>query len=406
MKITFVSQHYSDGMGYTENILPRVFASMGHDVTVIASNYQVYGNTPSYRENYESFLGPNKCPAGRYAVDGYRLLREPGLECRGYIRIPKLRSLLKEIDSDVVQYGTAASLDVVLSLFDTSRRSKVVFTECHQHSSISWRSSGRSLSAGLRSLGYFLTRTLPVGLAHLRTAGCIAISPDCVDTAINLYGIRKSRVTLLPLGTDTDLMRPAASASDLERVKQIRGAHGFSANDIVVIYTGRFSTEKNPLLAARAIESLRRLNYPIRGLFVGSGAQKEQIEACEGCVVVSFMKYIDLAELYRSADIGVWPRQESMSMLDALATGIPIIVSDTIGEPERIRGCGLQYRENSVDSLASQIRALCEGDGEFRRCLGSSGVAHMRRYYSWRNHAEQRITLYQNALAHRLQDDS
>ena len=98
-------------------------------------------------------------------------------------------------------------------------------------------------------------------------------------------------------------------------------------DEIVCIYTGRFNEDKNPIILARAIHYHRKKYKFFKGIFLGSGDQKGQIEKCEGCVVIPFQKYHDLSNFYRMSDIGVWPKQESTSMIDAAATGIPVVVN-------------------------------------------------------------------------------
>ena len=46
-------------------------------------------------------------------------------------------------------------------------------------------------------------------------------------------------------------------------------------------------------------------------------------------------------------------------MLDAAATGLPLIVSNTVGEAERVKGSGRMYVENDVHSLADARQKLC-----------------------------------------------
>ena len=54
-----------------------------------------------------------------------------------------------------------------------------------------------------------------------------------------------------------------------------------------------------------------------------------------------FIALSELPRFFRSADIGIWPTQEFMSMLDAAACGLPIVVNDTLKAVERIEGNGL-----------------------------------------------------------------
>lgn len=56
MRIVFSTDWYSEGMGYSENILPTVLARMGHDVFVVSSTMQVNGNSPFYADTYEKLV--------------------------------------------------------------------------------------------------------------------------------------------------------------------------------------------------------------------------------------------------------------------------------------------------------------------------------------------------------------
>ena len=74
LKIVVVSAFYSQGMGYSENCLSRTLARLGHDVHVVTSTYNVYGNEALYDETYKAFLGPSQVPPGVCAVDGLSLI--------------------------------------------------------------------------------------------------------------------------------------------------------------------------------------------------------------------------------------------------------------------------------------------------------------------------------------------
>jgi len=57
VRIALITESFSVGMGYTENMLPRYLAKHGHEVRVFCSNLQVYGSQPEYRDVYEPYLG-------------------------------------------------------------------------------------------------------------------------------------------------------------------------------------------------------------------------------------------------------------------------------------------------------------------------------------------------------------
>jgi glycosyltransferase involved in cell wall biosynthesis len=238
----------------------------------------------------------------------------------------------------------------------------------------------------LRRAGYRLTRTLPSFLASLMIEACYAVTPDCYEVARRFYGVPVSKLKLLSLGADTDMFHPAETDEERESRAGLRGRLGYSADDIVCVYTGRFTQDKNPLALALAIDALSRTDPHYKGLFIGDGEQKPEIAACPSTTILPFMTHTELAQHYRAADIGVWPRQESMSMIDAAASGVPIIVSNHMGEPGRIAGNGKMYEENDVGDLIAVIRSFASA--EERRTYGAVGRRKIVDGFSWNSFAQ------------------
>ena len=150
-------------------------------------------------------------------------------------------------------------------------------------------------------------------------------------------------------------------------------------------------------MGAFSIEMLRSLGLPFRGLFIGEGVQKESIKKNTSSVVLNFMPFNQLGAYYRSADIGVWPTNESTSMLDAAACGIPLIVSDGIVYRDHVEGNGLVYKINDLDDLVNKLLSL--RDLAERHRLGSIGAEKMLRDFSWESVAKRRIQDYESALS-------
>lgn len=399
-KVVVVSGFFSEGMGYTENCLPKTLASLGHDVHVVTSNFNVYGNTPEYDKTYRDFLGPADQGARTFTTDGYTVHR---LQCsliRGYVSIHGLGTKLRELAPDVVHCTEIASLQTYkLALMRRSLGFRL-FAETHQHMSVVKPYLKNPNGQFVRRFGYWLTRTLPTSLASRTVEKCYAIAPDCVEVATRFYGVSPSKIRMQSLGTDTLLFRPAESAEEREERRSMREAAGYGATDIVCVYTGRFSKDKNPLVLAQAIDGLVVSGEKrFHGLFVGEGEQRQAILQCGQSQIRSFARHIDLAKLYRMADIAIWPRQESMSMLDAAACGLPLIVSADIGENERVAGNGCVYRENDAADLGRAIVSLVSA--EERASLAAVGRKKMREHFSWTNIAQSIVADYAQAIGSR-----
>jgi glycosyltransferase involved in cell wall biosynthesis len=178
---------------------------------------------------------------------------------------------------------------------------------------------------------------------------------------------------------------------------------GYNASDIVCIYTGRFTQEKNPLIFAEAIEELGKMGYPYRGLFVGDGEQKQAIQNFQYSRVIDFMPFKELPAIYQSGDIGVWPSQESTSQLDAVASGLNLVLTSNIqgyatieseNSEKRPRIVSRSYKHFDKEDLKKQLLSL--ENKTTRAQLSQLGLKEIEEKYSWLKIAKKRILDYSN----------
>ncbi|MEW6469867.1 MAG: glycosyltransferase family 4 protein [Bacteroidota bacterium] len=392
MKIVILSSWFSERMGYIENCLPKSLAKSGHEVHVISSTAQVYYNHPDYKSIYEPFLGPNILDESQKQLEGYTLHRIPFRDVNGKVCFKKLGKTLKGIRPDVVQVFDAFSLTTLQAAFYKLRFGYKLFTANHTVASV-FPLYQKGSGSFFHRAAFYLTRTLPGKVISGLTSQCYPATIDALDIAVRYYGVSPAKVKLAPLGVDTDFFCPLP-ASELEAArKRSRERLGLGNDKILCIYTGRFTRGKNPLVLARAIDRLVSQGEPFEALFMGNGEQLDEIRKCRGCVVHEFVPYHELPGYYHIADIGVWPRQESTSMIDASACGLPIIISNKVMAKERVEGNGLTYDENDVADLSNTILRM--KDPELRKQLGEAGVRKIRDSFSWDKIAQGRIVDYQ-----------
>lgn len=397
MKIIILTTYYSKGMGYTENCLPRSLAKKGFDVHVVTSEHNVYGNSMDYVKNYQDFLGDAKQPCEVYSHDGYTVHRLPSRNLLGYIQIKGLAQKIKEINPDIMHSVAIASVQTYLISLISIYSSFIIFAENHHHISVVKPFLLDRKPHLLKRSIYWLTRTLPTKLASFAVKHCYAVAPDCLEVANRFYGVPLSKLSIQSLGTDTDLFHPAETLEELDARRALRSRLGFTDNDIVCVYTGRFTEDKNPGLLAQAVKAISAKDNRWKGVFVGEGGQREIIKKCSNCQILPFMQHSELADLYRAMDIGVWPRQESMSMLDAISSGLPLVVADSIGESKRVQNNGVLYPENDLEGLMEAIESLVSL--EIRKKLGSNGRQKMVNEFSWDAVAERYVNDYSKALS-------
>lgn len=392
MKIVILSIWYSEKMGYVENLLSKALASLGHEVHVITSTAQVYYNEPNYDIIYKPYLGERIQKESVKEIDGFKLHRLPFLEIGNKIVIKQLGAKLKEIKPDIVQAFDAFSFLTLQGAFYKPILGYKFFTANHIVASVFPLYSNSKVNL-FKRLVFYLTRTIPGRICSWSTSICYPATIDAMEIAVKYYGVQKKKVKQAYLGVDTDIFHPKKESDGSSEVrKQLE----IKESELLCIYTGRFTEGKNPLCLAKAVDKLVEMNEPFKALFLGDGPQVDEIKKMKACIVHDFVPYQELSKYYQIADIGVWPRQESTSMLDATASGLPIIISDRVQAKERVDGNGLIYTENDVDSLIESLLKL--KDEELRAKLANNGVNKIKNKYSWIKIAIERVKDYNSFL--------
>ncbi|MEQ9552807.1 MAG: glycosyltransferase family 4 protein [Coleofasciculus sp. G3-WIS-01] len=398
MRIVLIAETFSKNMGYLGNILPKYLARLGVDVHMIAMDLPHYYQMKDFKETYGNFTDSTVLPPGtveRY--DGYTLHIQAHKRLMGYMRIVGLWDKLQTIRPDIVQSLPAIGwIPLDASLFKPVLKYKL-FTGSHTAASCFPLAKRQTPFWHRERLKCFVTRTILGRLVSLATEKCYAPTKDCAEIAWRFFGVEQHKVEVMHLGVDTDFFFPAISDATVQERKALRQRLGFGENDVVCIYTGKFTEEKNALILAKAISQLRSMGEAFCGLFIGNGLQKKLIQTHSSCRILDFMPFSELAPYYRAADIGVWPTNESTSMLDAAACGIPIIVSDGIVYREHVEGNGLVYKMNDLDDLVRVLLHL--HNFKERKQLGSFGSEKMLKEFSWYSVAKRRLKEYEAALS-------
>jgi glycosyltransferase involved in cell wall biosynthesis len=396
MRIVLISEVFSKNMGYLENLLPKYLARQGAQVDVVASSLPPDYRNQTMESSYRGFADGWR--AGTYDLaDGFRLHILPPVKQSGYIRLAGLDKKLRDLQPGIVQTMTPIGWIAVDASWNQLILRYRLFSGCHYHASVFPLAHKSFSMLNIDRLKCLLQRGIPGRIASLTTEKYYAISQDCAEIAMKFFGVPGGKIALSPLGIDTEVFHPISSAAEESACAQLRAKYGFSNDEIVCIYTGRFSEDKNPLVLAKAVSRLVAKGHPFKALFVGNGPQAAEIEKCPGCFQHPFVPVNELGDLYRAADIAVWPTQESMSMLDAAACGLPVVANDELQARERLDGNGMTYRLLDLEDLETVLLHL--KNKELRRKLGTSGAEKMARYYSWHAIACERLRDYETALA-------
>ncbi len=173
-------------------------------------------------------------------------------------------------------------------------------------------------------------------------------------------GFSPEKLKILPRGLDTDLFNPA------RRDPAFWKRFGCSDHKVRLLYVGRISREKDLDILATAYRQLREADVPVALYFVGDGPYSTALaESLPEATFLGYRTGEELATAYASADIFVFPSTTDTFgnvVIEALASGLPVIVSDLGGPKELIEPGvnGLIAKALDVTKFADAIRSLVE----------------------------------------------
>src|SRR5712672_3192157 len=171
-------------------------------------------------------------------------------------------------------------------------------------------------------------------------------------------GFAPEKLKILPRGLDTTLFSPEhRDPAFWQKFGEHNGA-------VHLLYVGRISKEKNLDVLAQAYRQLRDEGLPIQLYLVGDGPYLQALHvAMPEAIFTGYLRGKELAAAYASADVFVFPSTTDTFgnvVIEAQASGVPVIVSDTGGPKELVEANvnGVVTKSHDVEDLARAIRDL------------------------------------------------
>jgi glycosyltransferase involved in cell wall biosynthesis len=189
-----------------------------------------------------------------------------------------------------------------------------------------------------------------------------------------------ARITLIPNAVDSERFRPATEEQSEEKR---------CARLLCVARLIQRKGQNHLLEATRLLKNRGR--GPIRVVLVGRGDAEATLRAMAHELGLSdwveFEGYVpreEMPQVYRSADIFVLPSaNEGMSVatLEAMASGLPLVVTRASGLEELVNGNGYTFAWGDVKELADVLEKLILS-GQLRRKMGERS-RQLAQHFSW-----------------------
>jgi len=227
----------------------------------------------------------------------------------------------------------------------------------------------------------------PRWLCH-RADAIVATSEHTKNEVVEYYGIPSERVAVTPLGVDDSFFRRAVN-SEIDRMRR---QYGLPQRYILTV--GNLEPRKNVASILAAYGQLQPdADLVVVGQAVRGGeALYGQAQTLKNGNRVHFLGYVsanDRPIVYQAAAIFVYPSYYEgfgLPALEAMASGTPVIASNTTSLPEVVGNAGILVDPYDVSDLTEALAALLK-DSNLCRRFADRGVARAKEF-SWQRTAE------------------
>lgn len=197
-------------------------------------------------------------------------------------------------------------------------------------------------------------------------------------------GVAEDRIRVLPNGVDHQAVTVT------------------NRDDSYILYLGRISKEKGiPTLLKAHVRAKRPLSLKV----VGTGPLLEELaQEYKDVDFLGFKTGDELNSLIGGASFVVvpseWYENCSMSVLEAMAYGKPVIGAKIGGIPEQIEHgkSGFLFEMGNEEELAAQITILAEDEG-LRKKMGDRARQKLIEEYSLDRHCKGLLSIYDEMLS-------
>ena len=215
----------------------------------------------------------------------------------------------------------------------------------------------------------------------------VAVSEDIRNRLSRFEGIPAKRTEIIYNGVDANV-----KCMSVEEKTALRREFGISPDDFVVGSLGRIDAIKNLPLLLKGLSGARDKFPMVKGLLIGAGPQsdelkilRDQLSLQETVVMTGYRDNAD--QLMQCMDLFVlcsFSEGISMSLLEAMASGIPTLVTEVGGNPDVV----LDGRTGWVvpsDDVEAITAAIIEAAFNSQKCrqFGEAGKHRFETYFTF-----------------------
>ncbi|MEK6679212.1 MAG: glycosyltransferase family 4 protein [Nitrospirota bacterium] len=211
-----------------------------------------------------------------------------------------------------------------------------------------------------------------------------------------IEGVPEEKIEVIYPGVDLERFKPGKKSEELLAKNNI------PRNFFVILYVGKLVSWKgvhNLIYAAKILKNRGTKDFVVA--VAGKGAQKEAMERLikqaglvENFRFLNFISYDEMPDAYRMADAFIlpsyptmlWQEQFGMVLIEAMASGKPIISTNSGSIPEVVGDAGILISPGNFFQMADVISNLIN-NREFALEMGRKGRQRVEAHFDAQKNA-------------------
>ena len=229
----------------------------------------------------------------------------------------------------------------------------------------------------------------------------ITISNSTKEDIVRHYPFAKSKIYVTPLAYDRQRFNTKISDEDVRRVR-----NRYSIVSDYVLYLGTLKPSKNIEGLVETFSRLKNVDYRLKMVIAGKKGwlyepifeKVKKLGLTDRIIFTDFVSEADKPALIKGAKLFVLPsfwEGFGLDALNAMACGVPVVVSDRGSLPEVVGEAGTKVDPYNIDSMAAGMEKVLLASKAKYNSLIEKGLEQAKEF-SWERTARETLRVITN----------
>lgn len=344
MRIINTCRFLNENFGYHDNIFPYYQSKLGNEVITITSTIQDF-----------IFGKKHQLEKGIYWERNVKVLRLDYYYKQGtrFIKLKNFYEELKKFKPDIIFCHGILPINFFEVIKYKKKNKCKLFIDNHADLD----NSAKNKLWRILFYGFFLKLLYKKYDKYIDKY--YGVTPYRIDFLVNLIGIPKEKVNLLPLGyEDDEINKVKREKFFFEKKYKIK----IKETDKIIVFGGKIDSKKKFDNVLEAFNRLNRDDFKVI-IFGKINCEKVKlmIEENENIHFLGWKENKEKYEILINSDLAIWPKFHTTLIEDCLGSELPMLIFKNRNSEHLLeRGNGLFLKNSSVDEILNKLKIILE----------------------------------------------